>query len=93
MAEETVYIAHIEISQRMAEKLASSDHRTSADEICDTFEMPGIPQRGTWNVHPEYGRRLYVQGISPAGRTLLAILQPTNDPDLFRLRTGWAIEK
>jgi hypothetical protein len=90
MARETVYIAQIVISARMAEKLASSGHGTSAEEIRDTFELPGRPQRHEWNDHPEYGRRLYVEGLSPSGRRLLAILQPTSDPDVFRLRTGWA---
>lgn len=93
MHRETVFIAWIYISDAMAEKLASK-HRTSAAEVRETFQLPGRPQRGVWHEHPEYGRRLYVEGLTVKGRRLLAILQPTHrDVDFWRLRSAWSLEK
>jgi hypothetical protein len=89
---ETVYIAYIEISARMVEKLGSSRGITE-DEVRDTFQLPGKPQRGVWHEHPEYGRLLYVRGKTEEGRHMLAILQPVGmHDDHWRLRTAWHVD-
>lgn len=89
---EPVWIAHIVVPPGMVEKL-SSKHGVSEQDVRDTFELPGVPQRGAWNVHEEHGVRLYVKGVGPAGQLLVAILAPTNDPDVWRLRTAWRIAR
>lgn len=92
MPREKVYIAYIEISRRMARKLASK-HGVTADEVREAFELPGKPQRGTWHEHPEYGRRLYVRGETAARRPVVGILQLVDEEtDHWRLRTARPIE-
>lgn len=90
MARDVVYIALITFPPGMAAKLASK-HGVSEDEVRDTFELPGRPQRGSWNEHPEHGRRLVVEGKSPHGRRIVAMLAPTADVDVWRIRTAWPI--
>jgi hypothetical protein len=90
---ETVYIAYIEISARMVEKLGS-DHGVTEDEVRDTFQLPGKPQRGVWYDDPEHGRRLYVRGRTPEGRRIVAILrQVDRHNDHWRLRTAWHVNE
>ena len=90
---ETVYIAYIEISARMVEKLGSSRGITE-DEVRDTFQLPGKPQRGVWYDDPKHGRRLYVRGRTPGGHRILAILrQADRHNDHWRLRTAWHVNE
>ena len=93
MRRETVYIAHIDISPRMAEKLASK-HGVTADEVREAFELPGKPQRGVWHYDREHGGwRLYVRGRTGAGRRVLGILQPVDRRnDRWRVRTAYGVE-
>jgi hypothetical protein len=88
--QDLVYITWIIFPPGMAAKL-SSKHGLSVSEVRDTFELPNSPQRGTWNEHPEYGVRLFVEGLSSRGVRLLAILAPTDEPDVWILRTAWGI--
>jgi hypothetical protein len=92
MHKETVHIAYVEISPRMAEKLASK-HKVTADEVREAFQLPGRPQRGVWHNDPRHGRRLYIRGSTHAGRPVLGILKLVDKQnDHWRLRSAWPID-
>lgn len=91
MAGERVWISYIEFPAGMAAKLASKHHLT-VDDIRDTFELPGVPQRGAWDDNPTHGLRLVVEGVSPRGHWLVAILKPSaTELDSWKIRTAWRV--
>lgn len=84
------YIGYIEISDAMAEKITSK-HQITPEEVRDACQSPNRYRCATWNIHPEYGRRLYVLGETRTGRQIKVILQPVDGRDgTWRLRTALA---
>ena len=83
-----VYIGHIEISPRMAVKIASK-HGVTEYEVREACQAPSRYRRAAWHVHPEYGLRLIVVGETAGGRTLKIVLQPVDVAQgTYRLRTA-----
>jgi hypothetical protein len=82
------YIGHVEISDKMAEKLLTRRGLTR-DDVRDACQAPNRYRRATWHVHPEYGRRLIVFGFTASGVLIKVILQPVDSRDgTWRLRTA-----
>lgn len=85
-----VYIAIVEISPAMAQKIQSKHGVTPAEvrEACQQYTRAG------WHDDPEHGRRLLLVGVTSAGRVLKVILQPVYPRDgVWRLRTALASKR
>lgn len=83
-------IRDVEISARMVAKLGSK-HGVAAHEVYEACEAP---ERAGWHDHPEYGRRLLVEGRTYQGRLLKVVLQPVDASEgKWRLRTALASKR
>ena len=83
-----VYIGHIEISPKMAGKLAEK-HRLTPDDVRDACQAPARYRSAVWHTHEEYGRRLIVTGFTRDGRCVKVILQAVDPLDgTWRIRTA-----
>ena len=90
---ERPYIGYVEISDKMQEKLITRRGLTCED-VRDACQAPNRYRRAAWHVHPDYGRRLIVFGLTGNGRLLKIILQPVDERDgTWRLRTALAATK
>lgn len=84
---ERAYIGYIEISAKMARKIAKRN--ISTEDVRDACQAPARYRTAVWHTHAEYGRRLIVTGFTRDGRCVKVILEPVDPLDgTWRIRTA-----
>src|SRR5215216_6041593 len=79
-------IREVIFSQAMIAKINNDQHRLTEDDVLHACSHRLRPPR--WVYDEERGRRLYIEGKTEWGKSVIVVLYSTGEPGVWRLGTA-----